>query len=80
MTRLQREVKESSPVYLRRRVYDALKQLLLESDLRAGDKLPTHAQLAAFLHIGSPTIHVVMRKLADEKLVAGIPSQGTFVL
>src|SRR3954451_25232909 len=80
MLRLQREVKENTPGYIHHRVYLAFKQLLQEGDFEAGDKLPTHAQLASFLHIGSPTVRDVMRRLADEGLVAGIPSQGTFVL
>lgn len=80
MLRLQQQVKQSSPVYLHQQVYDALRQLLLVDDLEPGDKLPTHVQIAAFLHMGTPTVRDAMRRLADEGLVASIPGQGTFVL
>jgi len=80
MLELREAVKTPSTTYVYARVHTALRRLLLEADLVPGDKLPTHAELAAFLHIGSPTVARAMRMLADEGLVAGIPSHGTIVL
>lgn len=79
MVRLQQQVKKNSPVYLYQHVCQGLKQLLLEIDLRPGDKLPTRA-LATVLHLGTPTVQHAMGRLADEGLVTKNPGQGTFVL
>lgn len=80
MLELRGDVKQNSTTYVYRRVYDAFKRLIVEGQLVAGDKLPTHAQIAEFLHVNSGTVRRAMGRLADEGLLVGIPSQGTFIL
>ena len=80
MRQLRQEVKQNSPVYLHQRVYEGLKTFLLEADLQPGDKLPTHVQVAAFLHMGPESVRKAMRRLAKEGVVANISGRGTFIL
>jgi DNA-binding GntR family transcriptional regulator len=80
MLELRRTVKLNSTVYVHQRVYEAVRRLIVEGQLAPGDKLPAHAQIAAYLHVGSPTVKRALRRLADEGLLVGVPSHGTFVL
>lgn len=76
---LRREVKENSPVYVHERVYRRLKEAVGSGDLLEDERLPSNAQLAAFLHTGGPTVARAFRALAAEGLVVCRPGRGTFV-
>ena len=80
MLDLREAVKTRSTTYIHAQVEAALRQMLTSTGLTPGEKLPTHAELAAFLHVGSPTVARAMRQMADEGRVVAIPAQGTFVL
>lgn len=61
------------------RVLEALRQRILDDDLPAGTKLPSHADLAATYGVAPLTLRNVLAQLELEGLVRREQGRGTFV-
>lgn len=62
-----------------RRVYEALRELIISEDLKPGDKLPSTRQLMSDFGVASHTAQRALRALVDARLVDVVPSTGVFV-
>ncbi|MHC4872232.1 MAG: GntR family transcriptional regulator [Planctomycetota bacterium] len=61
-------------------VYQQLKEDILTGKYKADTKLPKELDFAKELGVGKITLRSALSRLAEEGLVARIPSKGTFVL
>jgi GntR family transcriptional regulator/MocR family aminotransferase len=72
-------VDPSDDVPLHRQVYSAIKQLILEGRLRAGDRLPSTRVIAGELGISRTTVLNAVEQLTLEGFVSGRVGSGTRV-
>jgi DNA-binding transcriptional regulator YhcF (GntR family) len=61
------------------RVYTALRECILDGELRPGDKLPRYLELAAQFGVAPMTVRQVLARLEEEGLVVRRLGRGTFV-
>lgn len=72
-------MKEQSP-YKYKHIYDELKHLILEGHYRAGERLPSEAELAETYNVSRPTVTRALRALTDELLIRRRTGSGSYVL
>ena len=68
-----------APNFLYLRVYESLRQQILEGTIAPGQKLAVERDLATEYGVSAITIKKAMNMLADEGYVQRIPGRGTFV-
>jgi GntR family transcriptional regulator len=56
-----------------------LREQIASGELRPGDRLPSHRELAASFGVSTNTVLTALRVLRDEGLVSGQQGRGTFV-
>ncbi|MEU3844993.1 PLP-dependent aminotransferase family protein [Streptomyces sp. NPDC028635] len=67
----------SGPVY--RRIAEAIATAVTTGRLSAGDRLPTHRELARALGVAVPTVSRAYREAEEQGLVSSTVGRGTFV-
>jgi len=58
---------------------DQIKEMIIQGDLRAGQKLPTERELAETLGVSRPTVRESIRALAALRIVEPMHGAGTYV-
>ena len=58
---------------------DQIKQMIINGQLRAGEKLPTERELADTLGVSRPTIRESIRALAALRIVEPVHGAGTYI-
>ncbi len=61
-----------------RRVYDALREQIVEGVFPPASRLPSHTALAATFHVAPLTVRQVLSRLEDEGWVSRQQGRGTF--
>lgn len=72
-------MKEQSQ-YKYKQIYGELKRLIVEGYYRAGERLPSEAELADSYNVSRPTITRALRTLTDERLIERKAGSGSYVL
>jgi len=67
----------SMPIY--QQIIDEIKRAVARGDLRPGDKLPSHRDMAREIQVNPNTVQRAYREMEQEKLVATLRGQGTFI-
>ncbi|MGG4775782.1 transcriptional regulator LldR [Alcaligenaceae bacterium 429] len=70
----------STPLRLSDQIAQQIQQLILDQQLKPGERLPAERVLAAQLNVSRPPIREAIRTLASQGLLATRPGGGTFVL
>lgn len=73
------EVERTHPATIGDQIYAGLRSAIREGILAAGSRLPSGRALAAQLGVARGTIRVAYERLADEGLIFGAGSAGTWV-
>ena len=68
-----------SDLPLHERLADAIETAVLRGSLRAGQRLPTHRELAASFEVGIGTVTKAIDSLSRRGIVRGEVGRGTFV-
>lgn len=61
-------------------IYDELKRLIEEGEIRGGDRLPSEAELADSYNVSRPTVTRALRALTEERLIQRKAGSGSYVL
>ena len=69
---------QSSKVY--ERIAEQIEQLILNGELRSGDRLPTERELAEQFQASRTAVREAMKTLAQKGLVNMRPGRGTIVI
>ena len=67
----------SMPIY--QQIIDEIKRAVARGDLKPGDKLPSHRDMAKEIQVNPNTVQRAYREMEQEKLVATLRGQGTFI-
>lgn len=67
------------PKKLSGRLFDALESMILDGELRAGDRLPTEADLCRQLGVSRTSLREALQQLKGCGLVESVPGVGMFV-
>lgn len=67
----------SRPIY--QQIIDEIKRAVARGDLRPGDKLPSHRELAQESKVNPNTVQHAYREMEQEGLVETLRGQGTFI-
>ncbi|WP_284325582.1 GntR family transcriptional regulator [Cypionkella aquatica] len=60
-------------------VRDAVSDYIREHGLKAGDRIPTEAELCAAFGLSRPSVREALRLLEQERLVVTVHGRGRFV-
>ncbi|MGE5572874.1 MAG: GntR family transcriptional regulator [Bacteroidota bacterium] len=67
----------SRPIY--QQIIDEIKRAVARGDLKPGDKLPSHRELAQESKVNPNTVQHAYREMEQEGLVEMLRGQGTFI-
>ena len=67
----------SMPIY--QQIIDEIKRAVARADLKPGDKLPSHRDMAREIKVNPNTVQRAYREMEQERLVATLRGQGTFI-
>jgi GntR family transcriptional regulator/MocR family aminotransferase len=76
---LKLKLNRRSKVDLSEQLYETLKQLILDGELTAGERMPSSRDLSAQLKISRPTVAVCLEQLQQEGYIELKHGSGTFV-
>jgi GntR family transcriptional regulator len=61
------------------RARDAVVELIARNQLKAGDKLPSEAELSAMFNISRPTLREALKRLEQDGLILTVHGRGRFL-
>jgi GntR family transcriptional regulator len=67
----------SMPIY--QQIIDEIKRAVARGDLKPGDKLPSHREMAGEIKVNPNTVQRAYREMEQGKLVATLRGHGTFI-